>query len=257
MRKARAFSAGSVVRAVALGAALCAAAVAPGCTGESFNLLQVAAAGTGGAATAVAGAASAGAAPSAGGASGSNDLDAGAGRAGSPHGFGGFGGGFHGLGGATATQPSSGGNGQEEPCLAGDQCIDGGLNCPPTVQVCKRCTKDWQCTDSDARFCDTQDGRCAECLHTEDCPTGDICHPLTLRCMHYCNVGADCVFDHDKPQCDMFHACVSCNDASDCHEITGHPNDVCVFGTCADCYDDQECPTQRPYCVGLVCQTKR
>ena len=254
MRKARAFSAGSVVRAVALGAALCAAAVAPGCTRESFNLLQVDVAGASaagapngaGASNSAGGAADAG--NSATGASGANDF--GAGKGGNRNGFGGF----HGGAGASTTQ--AGGGGSQAPCLAGDQCVDGGLNCPPTVQVCKRCSKNNDCDES-ARFCDTQDGRCAECLHTDDCPAGNICHPLTLRCMHFCNASSDCVFDHDKPQCDMFHACVSCNNDADCHEITGHPNDVCAFGTCADCYDDTQCPPQRQYCVGLVCQTKR
>jgi hypothetical protein len=256
MRKARAFSAGSVIRAVALGAALCAGAVAPGCTRESFNLLQVDAAGASaagasnnaGASNGASGAANAG--DSGGAASSANDLDAGAGRGGGRNGFGGF----HGGAGATTTQAGGGAN--QAPCLAGDQCVDGGLNCPPTVQVCKRCTSNNDCDDS-ARFCDIPDGRCAECLHPDDCPVGDVCHPLTLRCMHSCNVSSDCVFEHDKPQCDMFHTCVSCNNDADCHEITGHQNDVCAFGTCADCYDDRQCPPQRQYCVGLVCQTKR
>jgi hypothetical protein len=255
MRKARAYSAASVLRAVALGAALCAAAVAPGCTHESFNLLQVDAAGApaAGATSSAGGAASAGDTNFAGGASGANDLDAGAGKSGKGGSRNGLGG-FHGGAGASTAQ--AGGGGSQEPCLAGDQCVDGGLNCPPTVQFCKRCTSNSDC-DGDAPFCDIPDGRCAECLHPDDCPVGDVCHPLTLRCMHSCNVGADCVFDHDKPQCDMFHTCVSCNNDADCHEITGHQNDVCAFGTCKDCYDDWQCPPQRQYCVGLVCQTKR
>ena len=257
MRKARAFSAGRVLRAVALGAALCAAAVAPGCTRESFNLLPVDAAGasaagatSAGGATSTGGATSAGTTNSAGGgASGANDADAGPGRGGF-HGFGGF----HGGAGSSTTQPGGGGN--QEPCLAGDQCVDGGLNCPPTVASCKRCTSKNDC-DSDAPFCDVKDGRCAECLHNDDCPAGDICHLLTLRCMHSCNVSSDCVFERDKPLCDPFHACVSCIVDTDCHEITGHPKDVCTFGTCVDCYDNSGCPSQRPYCVGLVCQTTR
>jgi hypothetical protein len=253
MRKARAFSAGSVIRAVALGAALCAAAVAPGCTRESFNLLQVDAAGASaaGATNAASGAANAG--DAAGSASGAKDLDAGASRGGNRNGFGGF----HGGAGASTTQLGGGGN--QEPCLPGDQCTDGGLNCPPSVQYCKRCTSNNDC-DGEARFCDVQDGRCAECrVHGDDCPPGDICHPLTLRCMHSCNASADCVFDHTppQPQCDPFGACVSCIDAADCRQITGHPNDVCAFGDCADCYEDKQCPPQRPYCVGLICQTKR
>ena len=254
MRKARAFSAGRVLRAVALGAALCAAAVAPGCTRESFNLLPVDAAGASAAgatnATSAGGATSAGTTSSAdGGASGANSVDAGAGRGGF-HGFGGF----HGGAGSSPIQPGGGGN--QEPCLAGDQCVDGGLNCPPTVGSCKRCTSNNDC-DGDARYCDVQAGRCAECLHNEDCLAGYICHQLTLRCMHHCDVSSDCVFERDKPLCDPFHACVSCNDRTDCQQITGHPNDVCVFGSCADCYDDTQCPAQRRFCVGLVCQTTR
>ncbi|HEY1534240.1 MAG TPA: hypothetical protein VGF76_09480, partial [Polyangiaceae bacterium] len=120
---------------------------------------------------------------------------------------------------------------------------------------CKRCSDSSEC-DETARFCDVQDGRCAECLHPDDCQPGYTCHPLTLRCMHHCDMSSDCVFDHDKPQCDQFHTCVSCINDADCHEITGHPSDVCAFGTCVDCYDNTQCPQQRPYCVGLVCQTK-
>ncbi|HEX3851397.1 MAG TPA: hypothetical protein VHW01_10555 [Polyangiaceae bacterium] len=200
----------------------------------------------------VSGAANAG--DSAGGASGAKELDAGTGKGGNRNGMGGF----HGGAGASTTQP--GGSGNQDPCLAGDQCVDGGLDCPPTATqgVCKRCTKDWECADQpDAPFCDAQDGRCAECLRDDQCQAGYVCHRLTLRCMHSCNTSADCVFDRDKPQCDGFHTCVSCIVDTDCHEITGHQNDVCAFGTCADCYDDTQCPPQRQYCVGLVCQTKR
>jgi hypothetical protein len=199
---------------------------------------------------------SAGGAPSAGttnsagrGASGANDVDAGAARGGF-HGFGGF------HGGAGSSPIQAGGGGNQEPCLAGDQCVDGGLNCPPTVASCKRCTSNNEC-DHDAPYCDVKDGRCAECLHDDNCPAGDICHPLTLRCMHSCNVSPDCVFERDKPLCDPFHACVSCNDATDCQQITGRSSNVCVFGSCADCYDDTQCPAQRHFCVGLVCQTTR
>jgi hypothetical protein len=248
MRKARAFSAGSVVRGTALGAALCASVVGPGCTRQSFNLLPLEAAGAsaGGAAAFV---------PSAGatdisGAAGRDELDAGAGKGGGIRsGFGGF----HAFGGASATQ--GGGGASQEPCLSGDQCTDGGLNCPPTVGSCKRCTMDSECDGND--YCDVQDGRCAEChAHGDDCAAGDICHPLTLRCERACKSAADCI-DHDRPLCDPFGACVSCNEAADCKALTGRPNDVCVFGACAECYEDKQCPMERPYCVGLQCQTKR
>ncbi|HEX7451047.1 MAG TPA: hypothetical protein VF294_02110 [Polyangiaceae bacterium] len=68
-------------------------------------------------------------------------------------------------------------------------------------------------------------------------------------------MSSDCVFERAKPLCDPFGTCVSCIVDTDCHEITGHPKDVCAFGTCVDCYDNKQCPSQRPYCVGLICQT--
>jgi hypothetical protein len=245
MRKLRAFSAGSVVRAIALGAALCAAVVAPGCTQQSFNLLPLEGAGANAGGAPAAGTPIAGAADSAGG----DELDAGAGKGGNRSGFGGF----RAFGGASPAQGS--GSGGEEPCLSGDQCIDGGLNCPPTVGSCKRCTMDSECDGNG--YCDVQDGRCAEChVHGDDCPAGFTCHPLTLRCERACKSAADCI-DHDRPQCDPFDTCVSCIQDVDCKALTGHPSDVCTFGTCAECYDDKQCPMERPYCVGLQCQTKR
>jgi hypothetical protein len=122
--------------------------------------------------------------------------------------------------------------------------------------VCTRCTTGADCEGLQAHLCDVPDGRCVECLQDNDCQPGDLCHPLTLRCMHFCKTSADCVNEKYQPQCDPFHACVACNDSNDCRQLTGH-DEVCTLGSCSECFDDRQCPMERPFCVGLKCQTRR
>ncbi len=219
-------------RLLALGAGLSTLAAGVGCERQTFDLLNAAgspAASQGG--------------MSAGGAEITVEPDAGAGRGGMGDNGGTDGGGRAGV-------PAA------EPCLSGEQCTDGGLNCPASVPFCNRCQTSQDCA-SDAPFCDKEDGRCAECrVHGADCAAGEVCHPLTLRCEHACTKADDCAVDHNRPFCDPFGACVSCSTNTDCRDLYGHTDGACFFGTCVECYVDKQCSAERPYCVGLRCQSK-
>jgi hypothetical protein len=225
MRKGLASFCGAGLRAVVLGAGCTLLALGPGCERQTFDLLdpnQLGAAGHTGA-----GADSGGASMS-------------GGKGGSPD----------------SGNAGSSGVSVDDPCLPGDQCTDGGLNCPATVPFCNRCTTSKDC-DVNAPFCDPDAGRCAECrVHGNDCSPGEICHPLTLRCVRACASASDCGSDHSHPLCDPFGACVSCGTTTDCQTLYGHSDDVCFFGTCVECYADQQCTSDKPYCVGLRCQNK-
>jgi hypothetical protein len=235
MRKALAFSAAGTLRAVVLGGVLSAIFAGPGCTRQTFDLLQDATGGAKG------GASTAGATSSAGGSvAGDRGHESGGGGASS---FGGS------SGGVTM---DAAGSPNQEPCLTGESCVDGGLPCPPSEPSCRRCTANTDCDGQRAPVCDVADGRCAECLVDGNCRADEVCHPLTKRCLHHCNTSADCVNENQAPQCDNFHTCVACLVASDCRQILGH-NGECAFGSCVDCFDDRQCPTDRPHCSGLHC----
>jgi len=243
MRKTLDSSTVSAVRAVLLGGVLSAIFAGPACTRQTFDLLQDA---TGGAKAGTAGAG--GATSSAGGSvAGDNGHNPGGGGDRNRGGGSSLGGG--GSGGAAITDA---GGAPQGPCLSGDSCVEGGLTCPPTENSCRRCTTGADCEGLQAHLCDVPDGRCAECLGDMDCRADELCHPLTKRCMHFCKTSADCVNENQKPMCDAFHTCVTCIDASDCRQLTGH-NDECAFGTCVECLDSRQCPMDRPHCVGLQC----
>jgi hypothetical protein len=229
MSKGFASSCGAGLRALGLGW-LCVVLVSgPGCERQTFDLLDsttLGAVGHGGAAGEIAGTAG---------------FSAGAAGKG---------------GGASMMSAGSSGVNVDDPCLPGEQCTDGGLNCPATVPFCNRCTTSKDC-DVNAPFCDPDAGRCAECrVHGDDCAPGEICHPLTLRCVRGCTTASDCSVDHSHPLCDPFGACVSCATTTDCQTLYGHSEDVCFYGSCVECYADQQCAPDKPYCVGLRCQTK-
>jgi hypothetical protein len=234
MSKGLASFCGAGLRAMGLGCCML-LAFGPGCERETFDLLApnaLGAAGLGSGSVENAGAAS-----STAGAAGSAASN---GKGGSP----------------SMVSAGSAGVSIDDPCLPGEQCTDGGLNCPATVAFCNRCTTSKDC-DINAPFCDPEAGRCAECrVHGNDCAPGEICHPLTLRCVRGCTTASDCSVDHSHPLCDPFGACVSCATTTDCQTLYGHSVDVCFYGSCVECYADQQCAPDKPYCVGLRCQTK-
>ncbi len=225
----------AALRLLVLGVGAGTLATGPACERQTFDLLSTAGSPANTASQA---------GVSAGGAEAGVELDAGAGRSGS--------------GGEASSQPGgTGGGGVQEPCLSGEQCTDGGLNCPASVPFCRRCQKSQDCT-SDAPFCDEEDGRCAECrVHGADCGENQICHPLTLRCEQACAKPEDCAAAHNRPMCDPFGACVTCSNNDDCRNLYGHIDGACFFGACVECYVDKQCSVERPFCVGLRCQSKR
>jgi hypothetical protein len=215
-----------------------------GCGRETFDLLPLGSGGLAGGTTVASG----GQSPSMG--SGGNTLrDAGAPRMG-----GGGGGGLLEFGGN-----SQGGNAQggtDDPCLSGELCTDGGLTCPPTVAVCKRCVTASDCGHDAPPFCDPSAGRCVECrVHENDCKPGETCDPAFQRCAKSCAVKADC--DASEPQCDAYrHVCVECESTPDCQLLNPQSNDSCFAGFCVECLDSGTCPQDRPVCQALHCVTK-
>lgn len=244
-----AVSAQLVARSVTLCVGLFVLLLAVSCGRESFNLLGIG--GEGGVSSVTDPAASGAgnsnlpAASSAG--LGNSPRDAGAprGGAGSTGGAPGFGGNPIGIG----------QGGSDEPCLSGELCTDGGLTCPPTVAVCKRCETDNDCGHDAPPFCDLTAGRCVECrVHENDCKAGETCDPAFQRCAKACLTKTDC--DTSEPQCDTYrHVCVECEDQPDCEVLNPQGNDSCFAGFCVECLDKSTCPADRPVCQALHCVT--
>jgi hypothetical protein len=244
MRQAPAISAGAALRAIAFGAGLCGLIAGVSCRSETWDLL-LDSGGRSGLSTAGAGSTSALSGGNAGGDSGDGDLDGSAGKSGI--------GGRTGASGAAGTA-SQAGNGSLGPCLAGEQCTDGGVICPPSALLCDRCQTMKDCTSNDSPLC--VDGRCAECdVHGTDCAANEICYPITLRCATACKMDADCASDHDHPWCDSFGACVACRSNANCGMAHGHTANYCYLSECVDCFADKQCPADE-VCVGLRCQSK-
>ncbi len=244
-------SAGARLRSIALAAVFCALTVGPGCGRETFDLLNTAGnAGNAGSGL-VLGAGAAGEPDTFGGGGNGNEPDAGAGRAGV-------------FGGRAGSTGSAGGN--PAGCLAGEPCASSGVVCPPTVSFCEHCSSPKDCAgNSDSPYCSTSAGRCVQCQHANDCAPDEICYPFTLRCAHVCITAAQCVDDHSHPVCDpQFGVCVTCIKDSNCRPFNGHPT-YCAVGSCVECDHSNDaaastieiqCPDDRPYCVGLRCQSK-
>jgi len=180
---------------------------------------------------------------------GSSPRDAGTPRAGA-----GNTGGAPGFGGNPQIGIGQGGNNQ--PCLSGELCSDGGLICPPTVAVCTRCETDADCGHDAPPFCDLTAGRCVECrLHENDCKPGETCDPAFQRCAKACLTKTDC--DASEPQCDTYrNVCVECEDHTDCELLNPQGNDSCFAGFCVECLDNSTCPPDRSECQALHCVTK-
>jgi hypothetical protein len=237
-------------RSVALSVCYFVLFLAVSCDRESFNLL---APDGGGGLTGLADAP----------ASGGSSTLALAGRAGlgnSPRDAGAPRGGASSTGGALSfggnPQIGIGQGGSDEPCLSGELCTDGGLTCPPTVAVCKRCETDADCGHDAPPFCDLSAGRCVECrVHENDCKAGETCDPAFQRCAKACVTKADC--DASEPQCDTYrNVCVECEDHTDCELLNPQGNDSCFAGFCVECLDSSTCPLDRPECQALHCVTK-
>ena len=260
MAEGPARSADTPGRTIALVAAFCALAVGLGCGHETFDLLNVAGntgvAGNAGSSRAGAGASSA--PDTIGGGGNGNEQDGGAGRMVMNHGAG--------VGGS-AGFAQGGSIGNPTGCLAGEPCINGGvIVCPPTVSFCERCEAPRDCEgNSDSPYCIAVVGRCAQCRSKDDCAIDEVCYPLTLRCAHHCQTSSECVDDQSHPICDaQLGACVACIKDSSCRPSNGHPS-YCAFGSCVECDQSNDeaagpaaaqCPVDKPYCVGLHCQSK-
>jgi hypothetical protein len=215
------------------------------CGHETFDLLQTD--GIAGVGAADAGTANSGAQGGAAG-SRSSEHDAGLPRAGA--------GGVNGGGGSGSAGFSGfpqGGN--DQPCLAGEVCTDGGATCPPDVASCKRCASPADCGRDAPPFCDPDNGRCVECrLHENDCPAGETCDSYFLRCAKACSSTKDC---ENHTICNTSRGlCVECERSSDCLATTPQQMDTCFAGFCVECIDNTDCANTnppRPLCVGLHC----
>jgi hypothetical protein len=225
------------------------------CGRQTFDLLPLESAGaaSGGApgvAAPSSGAPGVGGGESGGGGGRSPERDAGTPRAGG--GNGGSGGNV-GSGGSGFPQ-----GGDDQPCLAGEVCTDGGLSCPPNVTSCKRCTVPADCGRDAPPFCDVENGRCVECrTHDTDCPPGETCDSYFLRCAKACQSNSEC--DDQHPICDPYrHVCVECENKSQCLALRPQENDSCFVGFCVECVDNSGCPSpDKPLCQGLHCVAKQ
>ena len=220
------------LRLAALLAVLWAGLVGLACSRETFDLLPPMNGAKAGAGGSVAGASGGGATSSSGG-SATASGGASAGNGGTPLGAG----------------------GGQPPCLAGEPCTDGGLDCPPNVPFCKRCADERDC-DSFARFCNVESGRCSECRSAgNDCPQGERCDSLTLRCSKACDANSQC--DSKQPICDPFrNVCVACTENGHCLALNGQNEQFCVTGYCVECYSDAQCRPDKPLCRALRCQAR-
>jgi len=245
MSTKRVASARAKVRAALLGAAVWAQFSSVSCSRETFDLLpREASAGVGG--------------------SGAGHVSGAAGASTNEGGLSNAGGSAGGLGAFGGVSPMGGGsgsfgfgaNGGQPPCLAGEPCTDGGLDCPPNVPYCTRCTSEQDC-DSGARFCDIESGRCAECRispQANDCPMGERCDSLTLRYTKSCETLNEC--DSNHPICDPFRkVCVACTENNHCLALNGQSAPYCVTGYCVECYRSDQC---RPnsVCRALRCENR-
>lgn len=83
------------------------------------------------------------------------------------------------------------------------------------------------------------EGRCVECLETEDCGSAELACDPSLECSQSCATGTECGDKH----CDLGTlACVECSAATvtvDC----GGDNYYCVLGHCWECANDEDCGT--------------
>jgi hypothetical protein len=231
MKRRKGSPARALVRAFLLAGGVSVLVEGLSCTRETFDLLAPDAG-----------------APLGGSAAGMSEAGSGrggsAGASGSPQGGkGGSGGGF----------PNGAQAGFDQFCFPGESCIDGGVSCPPTMSVCKRCTNNFDC-GRDTPFCAQADGRCVECLpSTNNCRLGYACDPTFFRCARACTSNPDCGDTHQV--CAFARGvCVDCRSASECQAVPGHEHFACVAGFCVECADSADCvdPT-RPYCSQFHC----
>lgn len=159
-------------------------------------------------------------------------------------------------------------------CAAGLTCDVASGTCvpdlPPPGGACQR---DLDCAHPATPACDTDRGRCVECLEASDCPGGERCNPVTLSCEPVeCRDASDC--GGDRPFCGFDGVCIGCRTAGDCPTLGGvrrtcdlglrecveNPctsDDHCALdpsgrrtcdvgsGACVQCLDDAACPGQR------------
>jgi len=240
MKRRKGSSARAVVRGFLLAGGICVLVQGLSCTRETFDLLAP----NGGAPLGGASAGGAWAGGGRGGNAGGAGVSGSAGTSGSAQGGkGGSGGGF----------PYGAQAGFDQFCFPGESCIDGGVSCPPTMIVCKRCTTNFDC-GRDTLYCAVADGRCVECLPSKNnCRPGDACDPTFFRCAKSCQSNADCGDTHQV--CALSRGvCVDCRSASECQAVPGHEHFACVAGFCVECAESTDCvdPT-KPTCAQYHC----
>ncbi len=242
MKRQPAVSLRALLRGFALVGGLFVLLVGSSCGRETFDLLAPDAGGPNGGALD-------GAGPSVNagggrGGSGGMDRDAGPSKGG---------GNTNGGGGGGSGEPQGG---SDKPCLPGDSCIDGGVRCPPTVALCKRCTTQNDCGRDGPPFCDPADGRCVECFPGQaDCKPGENCDPTFLRCAKACLSSSDCGQDHRY--CDPSRGvCVDCLTSSHCAIVPGEENYRCAAGFCVECLDNAACGLNG-VCLSFHCVSKQ
>ena len=90
------------------------------------------------------------------------------------------------------------------------------------------CTGNAECASSDRDLCDTERGRCVECVTDAHCDEiFERCHAALGRCVVPCTGPGTCPWD--EPICDaVLGACVECVADTDCMDST----EVCRRSEC-------------------------
>lgn len=134
-------------------------------------------------------------------------------------------------------------------CPAGMECTGG--QCACTGPACE-CARDGECPEMKPH-CDREAGRCAVCVTSTDCASGELCRgglctPGCSQARPACPAGKFCDFTAE--------ACVDCNDNSQCGtgKICG-PAKLCIDGCAADhpsCAAGTTCNVASQSCVACL-----
>lgn len=109
--------------------------------------------------------------------------------------------------GAETGAAGSGGNGQ----------LDSGADGSSSDAAVDQCSSSANCEGTE-KFCNTELGRCVECLVSSQCDVGKGCAP-NGACEDACGTDVDCT-SGDKPFClPGSLVCVECEGDSDCDEL--------------------------------------
>ncbi len=126
-------------------------------------------------------------------------------------------------------------------CLVDPGCLTGVRVCTRGDYTCGRCTSNAQCATG---VCDTESGRCTECIGDVQCPAGLVCD-LGLGICTQCLDRGDC--REPLPACLRTEAggqCVLCAADADCGEGTCDRDTL----SCKGCLSDDDCQGEALRC---------